>query len=173
MCIRHKRTRIRLNHTDMKALPRILPINHHTRCKRALETSRTIPYNAIHAHRLGIRKRDSRRARRAFCCLVNVRGSRGGGIEFALEIVQGDVVAYHVGGRVHAEDEGSGCAGEAAIDDFFGNGVDVLHGGECEELVGVEGGGCDGGLGAHVEADLYSDDAVAGGAERGSGGAEH
>lgn len=163
MRIRHESRRVRLNHANMKSLTRILSINHDSRGERTLKTSRTVPQRHIITNLLRVGERDPRRPRRALCRLVNMRRGGGRGIEFALEVVEGDVVADHVGRTVDAEMELTRSAGDAAggfsaVDDFFGDGIDGLHGREGEELVGVEG--VCGDSGVHVEADLDGDDTI-------------
>lgn len=108
---------------------------------------------------------------------MDMRGRRSRAVEFTLEVVQRDVVADHVLCRINAEVESSGGACEAAggfgaVDDFFGDGVDGLHRGEVEDLVGVECVGCDAGLGVHVEADLDGDDTIRSPGDGSGGGAE-
>jgi len=159
MSVRHESRRVGFNHADMKALARILSFDHNTSREWALDTACTVPNCLASLYQLRVGERDSGWSTSTARGLVDVGRRSRGGVEFALEVVQRDVVTDHVGRAVDAEVEGAACAGETtgwlgAVDDFFRNGVNEVRGGESEQLLGIDSVRCDSVFTGQVDVDL-------------------
>jgi len=159
MSVRHESRRVGFNHADMKALARILSFDHNTSREWALDTACAVPNRLASLYQLRVGERDSGWSTSTARGLVDVGRRSRGGVEFALEVVQRDVVTDHVGRAVDAEVEGAGCAGETtgwlgAVDDFFRNGVNEVRGGESEQLLGIDSVRCDSVFTGQVDVDL-------------------
>jgi hypothetical protein len=166
MSVCHESRRVSLYHANMETLARVHTFDHNTSRERALDTACTVPDRLASLHRLRVRKRDSGRPTGTTRGFVDMRRRGRGRIEFALEVVQGDVVTDHVGSAVDAEVECARCAGETAsrlrtVDDFFWNSVNEVGGRKGEELLSVDDIGGYSPFVAHVDVELQLDAAVA------------
>jgi hypothetical protein len=143
MGIGHESSGVRLDLADVEAFASILLLHDDTGHERTLQAAGAVADEAGIVDLFGVGERYTRRPRGSERSLVDVRGCGCGRLEFALEVVQGDVVADHVGVGVDAKVEDSRCARNATgrrrtIDDVFGKGVDRVRRCEVEEVTAAE-----------------------------------